>query len=156
MHWNGLLPLKFFRSSALLVAGNKKEEFNRTQCALDMVYSYIITKYPANNSWEKCLTWIKKKSLTGKQTQKHICILFCKIDEVQVLYSFEELQPLLYRTCLLEADAKISRGRILCCWGHMRLPEVLWLNSWIQVHLWVKPLALSLRVQATVSPGCAW
>ena len=54
MHWTGFLPLKFFRSSALLVAGNKKEEFDRIQGALDMVYSDIIIKYSANNLWEKC------------------------------------------------------------------------------------------------------
>ena len=70
-------------------------------------------------------TLLKKKPLTGKQTGKHLCKLFCKIDEVQVLYSFEELQLSLYRKCLPEADAKISRGRILCCWSHMRLQEVL-------------------------------
>ena len=54
MYWTGFLPLKFFRSSALLVAGSKKEKFNMTQGALDIVYSDIIIKYSGNNLWEKC------------------------------------------------------------------------------------------------------
>lgn len=66
-----------------------------------------------------------KKPLTGKQTQNIYANCFVRSMKSKFSILLKSSNLFFTGNCLFEADAKISRGRILCCWGHMRLPEVL-------------------------------